>query len=85
MVGCFLCLAALGVGFGLVWTLNLYSCRFISSPLPGAGVTLFAVDQSRRFSALLWSHAKKVTKESSSSGPQHVMRGHSVGGRWLSN
>jgi membrane-bound ClpP family serine protease len=44
---------------------SLYSCRSIGSPLPGAGVTFFAVDQSWRFSALLWSHAKKVTKESS--------------------
>ena len=41
------------------------SCRSVGSPLPGAGVTFFAVDQSWRFSALLWTHAKKVTKESS--------------------
>ncbi|VXC77297.1 hypothetical protein BURKHO8Y_320002 [Burkholderia sp. 8Y] len=54
-------------------------------PLPGAGVTFFAVDQSRRFSAVLWSHAKKVTKESSFFlAPLQLEAGHSAERQWHS-
>ncbi|VXC55331.1 Flagellar hook-length control protein [Burkholderia sp. 8Y] len=76
--------------FPVRWVLLRGTCfrvGLLALPLPGAGVTFLAVDQSRRFSAVLWSHAKKVTKESSFflNRTKHKLRNHFADMRWHSN